>query len=84
MVSRDVSLQNMDFQEEDLQRAVSSYENLNATACFHTAALRIVSKANWDKQVNFENHIGHQAMVAVAKGWTCAAQLPNDLSLIHI
>ena len=78
MVSRDVSLQNMDFQEEDLQRAVSLYENLNATACFYTAALRIVSKANWDKQVNFENHIGHQAMVAIAKGWTCAAQLPND------
>ena len=78
MVSRDVSLQNMDFQEEDLQRAVSLYENLNATACFYTAALRIVSKANWDKQVNFENRIGHQAMVAIAKGWTCATQRPND------
>ena len=78
MVSRDVSLQNMDFQEKDLQRAASLYENLNATACFYTAALRIVSKANWDKQVNFENHIGHQAVVAIAKGWTCAAQLPND------
>ena len=78
MVSRDVSLQNMDFQEEDLQRAVSLYENLNATACFYTAVLRIVSKANWDKQVNFENHIGHQAMVAIAKGWTCASQLPHD------
>ena len=78
MVSRDVSLQNMDFQEEDFQRAVSLYENLNATACFYTAALRIISKANWDKQVNFENHIGHQAMVAIAKGWTCASRLPND------
>ena len=42
-VSRDVSLQNMDFQEDDLHRAVSLYENLNATACFYTAALRIVS-----------------------------------------
>ena len=78
MVSRDVSLQNMDFQEEDLQRAITLYENLNATACFYTAALRIVSKANWDKQVNFENHIGHQAMVAIGKGWTCASRLPND------
>ena len=28
--------------------------------------------------MNFENHIGHQAMVAIAKGWTCASQLPND------
>ena len=78
MISRDVSLQNMDFQEEDIQRAVSLYENLNAPACYYTAALRIVSKANWDKQVNFENHIGHRAMVAVAKGWTCASHLPND------
>ena len=78
MVSQDVSLQHMDFQEEDLQRAISLYENLNATACFYTAALRIVSKANWNKQVSFENHIGHQAMVAVAKGWTCASCLPND------
>ena len=78
MISRDVSLQNMDFQDEDIQRAVSLYENLNATACYYTAALRIVSKANWNKQVNFENHIGHRAMVAVAKGWTCASYLPND------
>ena len=78
MISRDVSLQNMDFQDEDIQRAVSLYENLNATACYYTAALRIVSKANWNKQVNFENHIGHRAMVAVAKGWTCASHLPND------
>ena len=78
MISRDVSLQNMDFQDEDIQRAVSLYENLNATACYYTAALRIVSKANWNKQVNFENHIGHRAMVAVAKGWTCAFHLPND------
>ena len=78
MISRDVSLQNMDFQEEDIQRAVSLYENLNTTACYYTAALRIVSKANWDKQVNFENRIGHRAMVAVAKGWTCASHLPND------
>ena len=78
MISQDVSLQNMDFQEEDIQRAVSLYENLNATACYYTAALRIVSKANWNKQVNFENHIGHRAMVAVAKGWTCASYLPND------
>ena len=38
MVSQDVSLQNMEFQEEDLQRAISLYENLNATACFYTAA----------------------------------------------
>ena len=78
MVSRDVSLQNMEFREEDFQRAISLYENLNATACFYTAALRIVSKANWNQQVSFENHIGHQAMVAVAKGWTCASRLPND------
>ena len=78
MISQDVSLQNMDFQDEDIQRAVSLYENLNATACYYTAALRIVSKANWNKQVNFENHIGHRAMVAVAKGWTCASYLPND------
>ena len=78
MISQDVSLQNMDFQDEDIQRAVSLYENLNATACYYTAALRIVSKANWNKQVNFENHIGHRAMVAVAKGWTCASHLPND------
>ena len=78
MISRDVSLQNMDFQDEDIQRAVSLYENLNATACYYTAALRIVSRANWNKQVNFENHIGHRAMVAVAKGWTCASHLPND------
>ena len=35
----------------DLHRAISLHENLNATACFFTAALRIVSKANWDKQV---------------------------------
>ena len=78
MISQDVSLQNMDFQDEDIQRAVSLYENLNSTACYYTAALRIVSKANWNKQVNFENHIGHRAMVAVAKGWTCASYLPND------
>ena len=78
MISQDVSLQNMDFQDEDIQRAVSLYENLNATACYYTAALRIVSKANWNKQVSFENHIGHRAMVAVAKGWTCASYLPND------
>ena len=32
MISQDVSLQNMDFQDEDIQRAVSLYENLNATA----------------------------------------------------
>ena len=36
MISRDVSLQNMDFQDEDIQRAVSLYENLNATACVIT------------------------------------------------
>ena len=41
MISRDVSLQNMDFQDEDIQRAVSLYENLNATACYYTAALRM-------------------------------------------
>ena len=35
-------------------------------------------RQNWNKQVNFENHIGHRAMVAVAKGWTCASYLPND------
>ena len=40
MISQDVSLQNMDFQDEDIQRAVSLYENLNATACYYTAALR--------------------------------------------
>ena len=77
MVSKDVSLQNMDFQEEDYHRAVTLYENLNATACFYTTALRILSKANWSKLVSFDNHIGHQARVAVAKGWTCAARLPD-------
>ena len=46
MISSDVFLQNMDFQDEDIQRAVSVYENLNATACYYTAALRIVSKAS--------------------------------------
>ena len=56
MISRDVSLQNMDFQDEDIQRAVSLYENLNATACYYTAALRIVSKANWNKLVNFKSY----------------------------
>ena len=77
-VSKDVSLQNMEFQEEDYHRAVTLYENLNATACFYTTALRILSKANWSKLVSFDNHIGHQAMVAVAKGWTCAVRLPNN------
>ena len=78
MVSRDVSLRNMDFKDDDFQRAAALYDDLNATACFYTTALPILSKANWSEQVNFDSHIGHQAMVAVAKGWTCAVGLPSD------
>lgn len=78
MVSKDVLLQQMDFKDEDLQRAATLYDDLNATACFYTTALRILSKANWSEQVNFESHVGHQATVAVAKGWTCAVGLHSD------
>ena len=46
----------MDFKNEDFQRAAAVYDDLNATACFYTTALRILSKANWSKQVSFDNH----------------------------
>ena len=62
----------MEFGEEELVQAAKLYDNLNATACFYTTALRLLSKADWQEPVDFEDHIVHQAMIAVANGWTTA------------
>ena len=70
VVSLDVSLTNMAFDEQDYRQAAVIYENLNSTACFYTTALRLLSKSDWSMQVEFEDHIVHQAMKAVAHGWT--------------
>ena len=81
LVASKVSLVNMEFGEEDLTQAAKLYDNLNATACFYTTALRLLSKADWQEPVDFEDHIVHQAMIAVARGWTTAVgvkTLPFD------
>ena len=78
MVAKDVSLQHMEFGDTDFQKAAKLLDDRNAMACFYTTALWILSKANWQEQVNFDNHIGHQAMVAVAKGWTTAVGFQED------
>ena len=72
LVASKVSLVNMEFGEDDLTQAAKLYDNLNATACFYTTALRLLSKADWQERVDFEDHIVHQAMIAVARGWTTA------------
>ena len=77
IVSRDASLTSMAFDEQDHKQAAVIYDNLNATACFYTTALRILSKADWSIKVEFEDHIVHQAMKAVAQGWTTAVNLRN-------
>ena len=76
MVSRDALLTSMAFDEQDYKQAAVIYANLNATACFYTTALRILSKADWSVKVEFEDHIVHQAMKAVAQ-WTTAVNLRN-------
>jgi len=81
LVASKVSLVNMEFGENDLTQAAKLYDNLNATACFYTTALRLLSKADWQERVDFEDHIVHQAMIAVARGWTTAVgvkTLPFD------
>ena len=77
IVSLDVSLTNMAFDEQDYRQAATIYDNLNSTACFYTTALRLLSKSDWSMQVEFEDHIVHQAMKAVAHGWTTAINLRN-------
>ena len=72
LVASKTSLVNMEFGEYDLVQAAKLLDNLNATACFYTAALRLLSKADWQEPVDFEEHIAHQAMIAVARGWTTA------------
>ena len=72
LVASKESLVNMEFGEDDLAQAAKLYDNLNATACFYTTALRLLSKADWQERVDFEEHIVHQAMIAVARGWTTA------------
>ena len=72
LVASKTSLVNMEFGENDLVQAAKLFDNLNATACFYTAALRLLSKPGWQEPVDFEEHIAHQAMIAVAKGWTTA------------
>ena len=85
VVSLDVSLTNMAFDEQDYRQAAVSYENLNSTACFYTTALRLLSKSDWSMQVEFEDHIVHQAMKAVAHGWTTAINLRNsDFGPFHL
>ena len=81
LVASKVSLVNMEFGEDDLTQAAKLYDNLNATACFYTTALRLLSKADWQEPVDFEDHIVHQAMIAAARGWTTAVgvkTLPFD------
>ena len=71
----------MEFGEDDLLQAAKLFDNLNSTACFYTTALRLLSKADWQEPVDFEGHIVHQAMIAVARGWTTAVgvkALPFD------
>ena len=72
LVASEISLVNMEFGENDLVQAAKLLDNLNATACFYTAALRLLSKADSQEPVDFEEHIAHQAMIAVARGWTTA------------
>ena len=67
----------MAFHEQDYRQAAVIYDNLNSTACFYTAALRVLSKADWSTHAEFEDHIVHQAMKAVAQGWTAAINLRN-------
>ena len=81
LVASKVSLIDMEFCKDELVQAAKLYDNLNATACFYTTALRLVSKADWRERVDFEDHIVHQAMIAVAQGWTTAVgvkTLPFD------
>ena len=76
-VSLDASLTSMAFDEQDYKQAAVIYANLNATACFFATALKILSKSDWSTHVEFEDHIVHQAMKAVAQGWTTAVNLRN-------
>lgn len=75
MVANDESLTNMAFEEADYLQAAKIYDNLNSTACFYTTALRLLSKVDWRERVDFEDHIVHQAMIAVARGWTTAVSV---------
>ena len=77
IVSQDASLTSMAFDEQDYRQAAAIYDNLNSTARFYTTALRALSKADWSAHVEFEDHIVHQAMKAVAQGWTTAINLRN-------
>ena len=72
LVASKESLINTAFVEDDFVQAAKLYDNLNATACFYTTALRLLSKADWQERVDFEEHIVHQALIAVARGWTTA------------
>ena len=65
LVASKTSLVNMEFGENDLVQAAKLLDNLNATACFYTAALRLLSKADWQEPVDFEERIAHQATIAV-------------------
>ena len=67
----------MAFEEADYLQAAKIYDNLNSTACFYTTALRLLSKVDWRERVDFEDHIVHQAMIAVARGWTTAVSVRN-------
>ena len=85
LVSSNDSLTSMAFDENDYRQAAILYENLNSTACFYTTALRLLSKSDWNMHVEFEDHIVHQAMKAVAYGWTSAVKLRNsDFGPFHL
>ena len=82
---QDASLTSMAFDEQDYEQAAVLYDNLNSTACFYTTALRVLSKADWSPYVAFEDHIVHQAMQAIAQGWTTAINLRNyKFGLFHL
>ena len=85
IVASNESLTNMAFEEADYQQAAKIYENLNSTAGFYTTALRLLSKADWNERVSFEDRIVHQAMIAVARGWTTAVSIKNhDFGHFHL
>ena len=81
IIASKTSLVNMEFGGEEIVQAATLFDDLNSTACFYTTALRLISKADWQERVDFEEHIVHQALIAVAHGWTTAVgvkTLPFD------
>ena len=69
MVASDESLTNMAFDDDDHAQAAKIYDNLNNSNSVFYTALRLLSKADWSARVDFEDHIVHQAMIAVAHRW---------------